>query len=284
MKKFVMKTILVGTLLGSFSAPTFASEAELVLIGKHHVEVSVTGEGPHTVVFEAGLGHDLSVWEDVASEVSEFAKVVSYSRAGYGQSEASELPRTLNQIATELDALLTAQNVSPPYIMVGHSAGGFYIRKYAELYPNKVQGFVFVDATPEKILVALRGLDKERALKEEIVINSMTPDRVKPEDIYFSKITATGVFPSSSDLPNVPAAMITAMKQEYPQFLMHTAEGKNLWRELQSELITGFTNYQHTILSGSGHNVHREQPGVVVNAIQYVIEQANASVEVDEQD
>jgi pimeloyl-ACP methyl ester carboxylesterase len=279
MTKQVFVALLIGVIAGGFSSPALANEAELALVGKHHLEVSVRGEGRHTVVFESGLGHDLAGWKNVADEVSKFAKTVSYSRAGYGQSEQSDLPRTLGQIASELDALLTAQNISPPYILVGHSAGGFYIRKYAELYPEKVAGFVFVDATPENILIRLRELDEERAVKEEAVISSMTPDRVKPEDIYFSKITQSGVYPSSAKLPDVPAAMITAMKQEYPQFLMHSAAGKEAWRDLQAQFVSQFTNYQHTVLSASGHNVHREQPEVVVAAVRYVMKQADTSLD-----
>lgn len=278
MKKYAIWVFFIGMMVGSFSSPAYASEAELTLVGKHQLEVKVQGEGPHTIIFESGLGHDLTVWEDVVNEVSKFAKAVTYSRAGYGQSEKSELPRTLEQIAMELDGLLISRNISPPYILVGHSAGGFYIRKYAELFPKKVQGFVFVDATPEKILIRLRELDNEKALADESVISSMTPDRVKPEDIHFSKITHSGAYPSSANLPDVPAAMITAMKQEYPQFLMHSVEGKKIWRELQTEFVTQFAKYHHTVLSTSGHNVHREQPEVIVNAIRFVMKQATPKI------
>jgi len=277
MKNKLVCTLLIAVLAGSFASPAFADEAEQALTAKPGLEVKVQGEGRHTVVFESGLGHDLKIWADVANEVSQFARVVTYSRAGYGQSEKSEQPRTLEQIASELDALLLSQDIRPPYILVGHSAGGFYIRKYAELNPENVEGLVFVDSTPEKILIRLRDLDEERALKEEAIIGSMTPERVKPEDIYFSKILKSGVYPSSAKLPDVPAAMITAMKQEYPQFLMHSVEGKNAWKELQGQFVSQFTNYQHIVLSESGHNIHREQPEVVVAAVRYIIKQADAS-------
>jgi len=254
--------------------PLFAGEAKLVLIGEQELEVSVRGMGNQTVVFESGLGHGLSVWEDVANEISPYARVVSYSRAGNGNSEASSEPRTLQRVATELNRLLVAQNVTPPYILVGHSAGGFYIRKFAELYPEKVQGFVFVDATPAKILIGLRQLDDLRAREEEAVIESMTPDRVKPEDLYFSKITSSGVYPATGSLPDVPAVMITAMKREHPQFLLHSVEGKRLWRELQSDFIGQFSDNLHIISSVSGHDVHRQQPELVTGAIRYVMRQA----------
>ena len=185
---------------------------------------------------------------------------------------------TLEQVATELQNLLAAESLSPPYIFVGHSAGGFYIRKYAELYPDNVQGFVFVDSTPEQILVQLREIDRERALEEEAVMAEMTPDRVKPENTYFSKITETGVYPETGKLPDVPAALITAMRQEYPQFLLHSIEGKQAWKNLHAQFITQFSNHLHIVSSVSGHNVHLEQPDVVVSAIRYVMQQAAGPV------
>lgn len=268
---------LLSVLASSLLQPVLAGESNLVLVGEHRLDVSIRGQGNHTIVFESGLGHDLTVWTQVADEISRSATVVTYSRAGYGRSDSSDQPRTLQQIALELDQLLTAQDVSPPYILVGHSAGGFYIRKYAELYPDKVKGLVFVDSTPEQILIRLQELDEKRALDEQVVIESMTPDRVQPENIHFSRITNSGVYPFSADLPDVPASMVTAMKQEYPQFLMHSVEGKQAWLALQSEFIGQFSDRLHIVSSVSGHNVHREQPEIVVNAIQYVMRRSEAA-------
>lgn len=275
------KQIFFTTFIALFSiaiaTAVAAEESQLVSVGDHDLEVRIQGNGEHTVVFESGLGHDLSVWQQVADTISQSATVVSYSRAGYGQSEASDQPRTLVQIATELNDLLLAIDIDNTVILVGHSAGGFYIRKYAELYPEKVEGLVFVDPTPEQIFVRLRTLDQERALAEEATIASMTPDRVKPEDIYFSQITSTGVYPGSGSLPDVPAVLITAMKQEHPQFLLHSIEGKGIWLELHEQLVSQFSDHLHVISSVSGHNVHRQHPDLVVDAIRYVLRQASAT-------
>ena len=250
-----------------------ADESRLVSVGDHKLEVLVQGAGDHTIVFESGLGHDLTVWQQVADTVGRSARVISYSRAGYGQSEASDQPRTLIQISSELDALLQALGIVEPVILVGHSAGGFYIRKYAELHPGNVAGMVFVDSTPEQIMVRLRDIDRKRALEEEATIASMTPERVKPEDIYFSQITNSGVYPGAGPLPDVPAALITAMKQEYPQFLLHSVEGKKIWLELQANFLSQFSDHLHIVSSTSGHNVHRQNPELVVDAIRYVMRQ-----------
>src|SRR5262249_4842645 len=55
-------------------------------------------------------------------------------------------------IATELQAALQNVNALPPYILVGHSVGGPYVRVFAGMYPNEVAGLVLVDPTQEETI------------------------------------------------------------------------------------------------------------------------------------
>ncbi len=107
------------------------------------------GVGKPTVILEAGWS-DLSVeWRKVQPEIAKFAQVCSYDRAGYGGSDPGPVPRTSVQIATELHALLRNAGEQPPYVLVGHSFGGYNVRVFNGLYPNEVAGIVLVDATQE---------------------------------------------------------------------------------------------------------------------------------------
>jgi pimeloyl-ACP methyl ester carboxylesterase len=82
----------------------------------------------------------------VQPEVATFARVCSYDRAGYGWSEVGPKPRTSLQIAKELRALLDASGEKGPYVLVGHSFGGYNVRVFTSLYPGDVVGVVLVDA------------------------------------------------------------------------------------------------------------------------------------------
>lgn len=53
------------------------------------------------------------------------------------------------QIAHELKQLLQASGEKGPYVLVGHSMGGYDIRVYTSQYPNDVAGMVLVDASHE---------------------------------------------------------------------------------------------------------------------------------------
>src|SRR5712691_2718771 len=55
-------------------------------------------------------------------------------------------PLSARQIAQDLHALLDAAGVPGPYVLVGHSFGGYVNRVFADLYRNKVVGMVLVDS------------------------------------------------------------------------------------------------------------------------------------------
>jgi pimeloyl-ACP methyl ester carboxylesterase len=118
--------------------------------GGPKLRMQIAGNGSPTVVFDTGGGGSLEGWGRVPSEVSKFAKAVSYDRAGNGLSDKSATPRDARHIATELHTALRNAKLEPPYILVGHSAGGPYVRVFAGMYPDEVAGMVLVDPTQEE--------------------------------------------------------------------------------------------------------------------------------------
>lgn len=109
------------------------------------------GEGAPTVVFESGLGDDQHYWSIVQESISATtnATTISYDRLGLGLSTPTNKPRTLENLALELNQFLTVNSIKEPYILVGHSYGGFIVRKYQYDYPEKVAGLVLVDPSDE---------------------------------------------------------------------------------------------------------------------------------------
>jgi len=129
-------------------APPFAAPGRLVDIGGWRLHLHCTGAahpGQPTVILEAGLG-DFSVeWSLVQPRISGFARVCSYDRAGDGWSDIGPYPRTLHQIVYELHTLLDRAGERPPYLLVGHSYGGWLAQLYQSSYPADVVGMVLVE-------------------------------------------------------------------------------------------------------------------------------------------
>jgi pimeloyl-ACP methyl ester carboxylesterase len=109
------------------------------------VEVKVLGQGHPAVVFESGFESSRLLWWFAQHRVAKITQTVTYARAGTGESDPSGLPRTAEQIAVELHDLLATLHVAPPYILVGHSAGGLYVRVFAHRYPNELAALVLID-------------------------------------------------------------------------------------------------------------------------------------------
>lgn len=97
------------------------------------------------VVFEAGIAASSLSWTLVQGRVAEFARAVSYDRAGFGWSDAAPLHSTARDAAEDLARLLHAAGFHEPVILAGHSFGGLIVRVFQQLYPERVAGMVLVD-------------------------------------------------------------------------------------------------------------------------------------------
>ena len=145
----------------------FPPPGRLVRVNERRMHIHITGEGTPTVIFESGMGASCLSWTLVQPQVAQFARAVSYDRAGHGWSDPAREPRTARRIAQELHALLDAAGVPGPYLLVGHSFGGYVNRAFAHLYRDKVVGMVMVDSvhpaewenpTPEQLRMIKVGL------------------------------------------------------------------------------------------------------------------------------
>jgi pimeloyl-ACP methyl ester carboxylesterase len=115
--------------------------------------------GTPVVVLESGAGNGLEAWRPVFADIAKRAPVVAYDRRGLGQSAQDRERPTLRRVAASLHALLRQLGAAPPYVLVGHSWGGAFIRAFADAHPGEVAGLVFIDASdletsrPEKAAV-----------------------------------------------------------------------------------------------------------------------------------
>ena len=126
----------------------FPPPGQLLDVGGHRLHLQCAGQGRPTVVLETGLGAWSSHWALVQPVIAGATRVCAYDRAGLGWSERGPAPRGAGRIAGELRALLRQAGAPGPYVLVGHSNGGLYVRRYASLYPDEVAGVVLLDATP----------------------------------------------------------------------------------------------------------------------------------------
>ncbi|MPZ66665.1 MAG: alpha/beta fold hydrolase [Pseudonocardiaceae bacterium] len=95
------------------------------------------------------LGAPAIEWVRVQRALADDAVVCLYDRAGLGWSDPAPWPRTASRMADELHELLLAADVRPPYVLVGHSMGGYVARLFAARQPDSLAGMVLVDSSHE---------------------------------------------------------------------------------------------------------------------------------------
>ncbi len=155
--------------------------------------------------------------------------------------------------------------MAPPYILVGHSLGGPYIRVFAGLYPGEVAGLVLVDPTQEEFI------DWNDARE-----TNCPPRR----DQEWKEIQASLVEAHESRVPEgIPVVLISAMgPREFPSFMTDKQKAeltavRPMWLKFHEEWLKKLSEGQHIITQTSGHVVPFEEPELIVRAIRQMVEQ-----------
>lgn len=123
----------------------YARPGRMVFAGDTELNLHCMGSGSPTVVFDAGWEDWSPTWDLIQPTIARYTRTCSYDRAGSGFSLPGPMPRTTAEIARELHAALHDAGIPGPYLLVGHSFGGYNLRAFADLYMPEVYGAVFVD-------------------------------------------------------------------------------------------------------------------------------------------
>jgi pimeloyl-ACP methyl ester carboxylesterase len=239
-------------------SPQVASRNATFTVNGQNLHVETFGASGPTVVFEAGLGNDSTTWKSVAGSIATFARVVLYDRAGLGQSvpmmkKTSAV--TADEVATNLQALLSAADIRPPYILVGHSLGGLYVQMFAIKYPMQVSGVVLVDSSSP---------DAPSDLKTRARLEPGTAAYLEEEGVAESnrQIVNSGSFPSV-------VLTVIAATDHGPFF----REWEPTLMRLQQQLATLSPQSTLIVAQGSGHDVQVDRPEIVVDAVRRMMKE-----------
>jgi pimeloyl-ACP methyl ester carboxylesterase len=168
--RILKPSLFTGIIAGLLLCPTWVPAVRpqpagrLVDLGGHRLHVYCSGKGSPAAVVEAGLGDFSFDWVLVQARVSQFTRICTYDRAGYGFSDPGPKPRTLAQINLELHDALRSLGERGPFVLVGHSFGGPVVRNYDAAYPQEVAGMLLVDTVAEDQRIPMG--DKARRVRD----------------------------------------------------------------------------------------------------------------------
>jgi pimeloyl-ACP methyl ester carboxylesterase len=293
-----MKTI--PFLMFILASLTSYAQEKLVKLKGNNYNVYLKGfenRKPNTpaLIFESGMGTDLGNWDKIIDELAKNNPVFAYDRAGIGKSDkVFEMP-TVKLVSENLKVLLTTLNIAPPYILIGHSLGGVYIRGFAGFYPNDISGLVFIDPadfteTKKDWISLLNSLDIPNKKVDEMmydrlykpsIVDSMRFGSWSEGQVLtglrrtdFSELT---ILP----LPNVPIYFFVGGRFDVPVesrskdfdhvefFNLKTDANNERWKRfINSSTKGGSLIY----LTNCGHFVHRDDPKTVIANMKIMIE------------
>lgn len=157
---------------------------------------------------------------------------VLYDRGGTGWSSSVPLPRSAFEVATELHSLLGEIGAPWPYVLVGHSVGAVYARRFAQLFPGDTRSMLLLDPGHEDLFDYLP--------PEAVDLN----DKMKPDPTQLPDLTAEQIQAAREAFAGLYASWPASVRDELVGYhLTHwrTAlyESANLESEVYGELRAG---------------------------------------------
>ncbi len=286
---------------------------QLVEVGGVRLHLHCVGTGDPTVVLEAGLGGSHLDWTLVQDSIGAFTRVCAYDRPGLGWSGAVSGPLRADSVAALLHGLLTNAGVNGPYVLVGQSIGGVYVRSFAARYPDDVVGMVLVESAHEeqgnrmpetagsdaglsRLLAVCRvtaplGLMRLLNIAEGFTSGLPFPEAKRRAVVAvmnrtrYCRSLANEIAAADRDTrqPRVvtslgerPLVVLTAAQSIEDDSAATELERRaaDVWRSLQLELTALSSNAQQIVVEDSGHQMQWDRPAAVVDAVRLVVRQA----------
>jgi len=298
MSVYLLLLVLAGPPAGAASDPIMAHgsepEGRRIDIGGHSLDIACLGQGRPVVILDHGLGGSSRDWRYVQRALASTTRVCTYERAGYGRSDPAPGPRTSMRIASELRTLVFRAKLPPPYLLAGHSFGGFNVRAFASLFPDETAGIVLVDSPHEEQADRFfqseitRRIDPHgslQALWDSALLGSLSGIDLQP----FARLLGNrsnsmqgllgeiaGFVESSRELraaryrEEIPVVVIAHGRHLLPGGAL-SEQLEDQWLSLQQDLASRFKHHRFIVAERSGHNIPLEQPDLVVGAIERLI-------------
>lgn len=256
-----------------------------VNLDTHRLYYHCLGSGAPTVVIDAGIGASSLEWEPFMQALATDTRVCAYDRAGYGWSDPGPGPRTTELAVSELHQLLSQANITQPYVMLGHSFGGFTVRYFAASFPDEVDAVILVDSShPERIPQISRGAGAQMNAIDVNALNK-TLQQSNPyagasrylnsrRKAIFAQMNELSAFAVSAAQVDAKAASISQPVTVIARDPASNAEGATqaaAWHALQQDLRAISADSDFVAIAGADHNIHLSQPERLLTVVRQTL-------------
>ena len=246
-----------------------APEGTFELPNGRSLYMECRGSGSPTVVVEAGLGMPAYDMSELQKPLARQYMTCTYDRANMGSSGKAPTPRTAGEIVSDLHQLLQTADVAGPYVLVGHSAGGFFVQLYGRRYPDEVVGVVALNAVPHAhpwLERALPRFNKEERKAELAFYRGQNDEQI-------DWLASTKELEKAPPPPPVPFENIISTElqcegesEEYPGPCLKSYD---IYEEGEREVAQQWPEGSYRQVDAY-HEIYLEKPGVVIDAVKRV--------------
>lgn len=231
-----------------------------------HFRVSA-GCGP-TIVLESGGGLDAAQWIKLQPQLSDAtgATVVSYDRAGFGESGLPAEKYSLEDQVSWLHQGLMKLGVPKEVVLVGHSYGAFLSQLYAKHNPDATLAAVLIDPNTVAFVDSIGGPQVIPVNIPADMPHKLAAATERMRDSMFETVAAVRQAPLST---SIPVTVIAASQRWLP-----IDDWNDKYDAARRSLVNGFSNRRLVVAEGSGHMVTAERPDVVLSAVEAAVNDA----------
>ncbi|XKK60603.1 alpha/beta hydrolase [Streptomyces sp. ARC32] len=249
--------------------PEAEQKPHMIDNGGHRLAFHVTeGHGP-TIVLDAGGGEDSSYWKDIVPKLhaATGARIITYDRAGLGQSDPVPGPWRVEDAVSDLKAGLRELGVSEDVLLVAHSQAGEIATYFAEENPGLVAGAVLVDASLPPLYT-----DEEiarLAAANQPAVDAAKKDPAEPRNRQLISLAESYVplhkaYHRAAWPDTVPATVIVSEKTP----LEGSPEDAMRWRDAAAAFVGQGPDRTLVTAKGSSHDIPKDRPALVLEEIE----------------
>jgi pimeloyl-ACP methyl ester carboxylesterase len=235
-----------------------------------------TGSGNTTIVLVSGGTLGLETWESFQEQLSEYARVISYDRSGLGNSDYIPNSKNIGSMTGEFEIIINKLDINTLVILVGHSIGDYIVRKYTELFPQKVKVLFLIDAYHELFYKELKGAVTEEMWSDYVdnwgnLINHVPPGAADEIGFNLKLMESDERYPIPSDIPVYLFTSIKEVEIE-ERFVEFNKRAFEIHLRLNKQLESVHKNLRHVITGKSSHFIYLDEPELIMNEILKTID------------
>ncbi len=277
--------VLLAASLAACSTPTAASSStpstpapaeprtHKVTNAEHELVFHVVDGKLPALVLDAGGGLSSSYWKDLAPRLAKAtgSKVITYDRAGEGESDEVSGPWRVENAVSDLEAGLTELGVTKDVVLVSHSIAGEVATNFVTKNPGWVSGAVLVDANvpdffTDEMLTAFAPVIEEQ--RTALLAQDSTKKNRQLLAVMVDYAPVHRVYHELSWPNDVPVTAIVASETPF----VDAPEAAELWRDAQARFAQAGPNRKHVVAENTSHEgIVTERPDLIATAIDDVL-------------